>query len=179
ALGVPASEVAAALSAALVVPGRLEPVVQGQPFTVWVDYAHTPGALAEVLDTARREARGARVLVVFGCGGERDAGKRPVMGAVAAARADVAVLTSDNPRSEDPAAIIEQVRAGARGPAELVVEPDREAAIAMAVEAARPGDVVVVAGKGHERHQEIGGAALPFDDRAVVAEALRRHGGAR
>ena len=157
------------------VPGRFEEVSEGQPFTVLVDYAHTPDSLETLLREARSLAEG-RVFCVFGCGGDRDREKRPLMGRVAGELADLAVVTSDNPRSEDPDAIIAEIVAGATG--ELVVEPDRRAAIEAAVEAARPGDVVVVAGKGHEQGQEAGGVVLPFDDREVAREALRRLAGA-
>jgi UDP-N-acetylmuramoyl-L-alanyl-D-glutamate--2,6-diaminopimelate ligase len=168
-LGVDAAAVAQGLSALESVPGRNEPVDRGQPFSVLVDFAHTPDALERTLAGARQMAGDDRVLVVFGCGGERDRSKRPLMGEVAARLADVAVLTNDNPRSEDPAAIIDEVRAGAEG---LVVEPDRRAAIALALEQARAGDVVVLAGKGHETTQVIGTEIRPFDDRAVAAELL-------
>jgi UDP-N-acetylmuramoyl-L-alanyl-D-glutamate--2,6-diaminopimelate ligase len=157
------------------VPGRMEPVDAGQPFLVVVDYAHTPDAVETVLREARRLAGDGRVLVVLGCGGDRDRDKRPLMGAAAARLADVAVLTDDNPRSEDPQEILAAVVAGARaagGEAELRVEPDRRAAVASAVRAARPGDVVVVAGKGHEQGQERAGVVEPFDDRTVAREAL-------
>jgi len=180
-LGVGAAAVAAGLSDLGAVPGRYERVDVGQPFAVVVDYAHTPAALEQVLLAAREEADGAgRVVVVFGCGGDRDRGKRPVMGEVAARLADVVVLTSDNPRSEDPAAILDEVRAGAGAAPSLVVEPDRRAAVQSAVDAARPGDVVVVAGKGHETGQTAGGHTEPFDDRQVARSALAAagHGGA-
>ena len=154
------------------VPGRLEPVDEGQPFTVLVDYAHTPDSLANVLRSAREVATN-RLVCVFGCGGDRDRGKRPVMGRLAHELADVAIVTSDNPRSEDPLAIIDEIVAGA---GDLVVEPDRRAAIAQAIELAEPGDVVVIAGKGHEQGQEIAGRTLPFDDREVARENLRRLG---
>jgi UDP-N-acetylmuramoyl-L-alanyl-D-glutamate--2,6-diaminopimelate ligase len=155
------------------VPGRFEAVDEGQPFTVLVDYAHTPDSLENVLLEARALAEG-RVLCVFGCGGERDREKRPLMGAVAERLADVAVVTSDNPRGEDPDAIIAEVVAGSRGRVEI--ERDRGRAIAGAVAAARDGDVLVIAGKGHEQGQELRGEKLPFDDREVARDALRRLG---
>jgi UDP-N-acetylmuramoyl-L-alanyl-D-glutamate--2,6-diaminopimelate ligase len=172
ALGVDGDRVAEGLASAPPVPGRMEVVGTGSPVTVLVDYAHTPGGLAVALDAARALADGGRVLCVFGCGGDRDAGKRPQMGAVATARADEVVLTSDNPRSEDPLAIIEAIRVGAAGGAGVVVEPDRAAAIGLAVGRARPGDVVLVAGKGHEDTQTTGGTTVPFDDRVEAARAL-------
>ena len=171
-LGVEAAAVAAGLSGLASVPGRNEPVERGQPFSVLVDYAHTPDALEQTLAGARRMAGPGRVLVVFGCGGERDRAKRPLMGEVATRLADLAVLTTDNPRSEDPAAIAGEVRAGVRRPEVLVEEPDRRAAIALALESAQPGDVVVLAGKGHETTQVIGADVRPFDDRAVAADLL-------
>lgn len=175
-LGVGAGAVAAGLSSVAVVRGRYEKVDAGQPFTVVVDYAHTPHALAQVLSAAREEASAApapgRVIVVFGCGGDRDRAKRPLMGEVATELADVAVLTSDNPRSEDPAAIIDEVRSGSRALERLRVEVDRGAAIDLAVGLAGPGDVVVVAGKGHETDQELADRTLPFDDRQAALRAL-------
>ena len=179
-LGVPAEAVAAGLSSFQGVPGRYERIDAGQPFSVVVDYAHTPAALEQVLLAARAEAGpSGQVLVVFGCGGDRDRGKRPLMGEAAARLADVVVLTSDNPRSEDPSRIIEEVRAGAATARHLVVEPDRRAAIAAAVAGAGPGDVVVVAGKGHETGQTAGGRTEPFDDRAEARAALAAAAGAR
>jgi UDP-N-acetylmuramoyl-L-alanyl-D-glutamate--2,6-diaminopimelate ligase len=151
------------------VPGRFEAVDEGQPFAVIVDYAHKPEALASVLAAARDLVPG-RVLCVFGCGGDRDREKRPVMGRIAAERADIAIVTTDNPRSEPPEAIIAEVLAGAP---DLEVEPDRATAIARAIELAREDDVVVIAGKGHEQGQEFDGRVLPFDDREVAREALR------
>ncbi len=173
-LGVPDDVIVEGLGSVAPVPGRFEPVRAGQPFTVLVDYAHTPDGLAAVLEAAREVAAGGRVLVVFGCGGDRDRTKRPVMGAIAARLADVVVVTSDNPRSEDPAAIIEDVRRGIppERAAFVAVEPDRRSAIALALGQARPGDVVVVAGKGHETTQTIGDWVMPFDDRVVVREVL-------
>ncbi|MGH3022936.1 MAG: UDP-N-acetylmuramoyl-L-alanyl-D-glutamate--2,6-diaminopimelate ligase [Gaiellaceae bacterium] len=157
------------------VPGRFEAVDEGQPFAVLVDYAHTPEALEIVLGEARRLATG-RVLCVFGCGGDRDRAKRPLMGEAVSRLADRAIVTSDNPRSEEPLAIIEEILAGMEGDYE--VEPDRAAAIARAVEAAAEGDVVVIAGKGHEQGQELADRTIPFDDRDVARDALRRLGAA-
>jgi UDP-N-acetylmuramoyl-L-alanyl-D-glutamate--2,6-diaminopimelate ligase len=172
ALGVGAEAAAGALAAAGRVPGRFEPVDEGQPFAVLVDYAHTPDSLENVLRAAR-ELRSGKVMCVFGCGGDRDRGKRPLMGEIAARLADWAILTSDNPRSEDPEAILDEVEAGMDDvPHDR--EVDRRRAIARAVELAEPGDVVVIAGKGHEQGQEFAdGHKEPFDDRVVAAEALR------
>jgi UDP-N-acetylmuramoyl-L-alanyl-D-glutamate--2,6-diaminopimelate ligase len=165
--------VAAGLSADIVVPGRFESIDVGQPFHVVVDYAHTPDALATVLDSARGIAGPHRVIVVFGCGGERDRDKRPLMGRAAAERADLVLVTSDNPRREDPATIVDQVLVGVRpGPADWRVELDRRAAIGLAMREARAGDVVLIAGKGHEIEQTAAGVSRPFDDRAVAREAL-------
>ncbi len=174
ALGLAPVEVAAGLATAGPVPGRLE-VVPSPDVAVLVDYAHTPDGLAVALAEARRLAGGGRVLVVFGCGGDRDRAKRPLMGETAVRLADRAYLTSDNPRHEDPAAIIAEVLAGvgdAVNGGRLVVEADRRRAIGAALAEATTGDVVLVAGKGHETTQEIGDRRLPFDDRAVVAEVL-------
>jgi UDP-N-acetylmuramoyl-L-alanyl-D-glutamate--2,6-diaminopimelate ligase len=172
ALGVADDVIAAALRTAAPVPGRLQPVEEGQGFAVLVDYAHKPGALESVLDAARDLTRG-RVIVVFGAGGDRDRGKRPIMGEVAGRLADEVVITSDNPRSEDPDAIVAEIVAGV-GRQDVRVEPDRRAAIELAVSLARDGDVLLVAGKGHEQGQELaGGRKIPFDDVAVAREALR------
>ena len=173
ALGVDAATVARGLSAAEPVRGRFELVQAGQSFTVIVDYAHTPDGLAKVLQAARELCRG-RLIAVFGAGGDRDHEKRPLMGRVAGDAADLAVLTSDNPRGEDPDAIIEQVRAGAPDRSNIVVEPDRALAIAAALANAGAEDVVVIAGKGHEHGQEIAGRILPFDDVDVARRALLR-----
>jgi UDP-N-acetylmuramoyl-L-alanyl-D-glutamate--2,6-diaminopimelate ligase len=170
-LGVDDATIERAVPQAGRVPGRFEPVDEGQSFAVLVDYAHTPDSLENVLRAARQLAR-ARVICVFGCGGDRDRGKRPEMGRIASALADVAIVTSDNPRSEDPEAIIAQVVAG-MGPG-AVTEVDRRAAIDRAVGLAGAGDVVVIAGKGHEQGQEFeGGRKVPFDDVTVAREALR------
>jgi UDP-N-acetylmuramoyl-L-alanyl-D-glutamate--2,6-diaminopimelate ligase len=171
ALGVPAEVIAAALPEAGRVPGRFEPVDEGQPFAVLVDYSHTPDSLENALRAARELAEH-RVIAVFGAGGDRDRGKRPLMGEIAAREADVAIVTSDNPRSEDPQAIIGEIVAGIGGGAE--VEVDRRAAIRRAVSMGEPGDVIVIAGKGHEQGQEFaGGRKEPFDDVTVAREALR------
>ena len=168
-LGIDDAAARVGLESVRAVPGRFEEVDEGQPFTVIVDYAHTPDALANVLRTAR--GLGVHVICVFGAGGDRDRDKRPQMGRVASEHADVAIVTSDNPRSEDPRAIIDQIVAGAAG--RLDVEPDRRRAIELALDAARPGDVVVIAGKGHEQGQEFADRKLPFDDREVARELLR------
>ncbi len=177
ALGVDAETAAAGLAAAARVPGRFEPIDEGQGFAVLVDYAHTPDSMENVLRAARRLTAG-RLIAVFGAGGDRDRAKRPLMGRAGGTLSDLAVVTSDNPRSEDPAAIVAEVAAGAReGDAELVVEVDRHAAIALALGRAEPGDTVVIAGKGHEQGQEFeGGRKIPFDDREVAREELRRLG---
>ncbi len=154
------------------VPGRLEAIEEGQGFLVVVDYAHTPDSLENVLTAVR--PLGSRVIVTFGCGGDRDRAKRPMMGEVATRLADLTVITSDNPRSEDPVAIIAEIEPGARaGGGRYTVEPDRTVAIRLALAEARPGDVVVIAGKGHETGQEFADHTIPFDDRVVATDALR------
>ena len=172
ALGIGEEAIKQGLEAVERVPGRFDPVDEDQPFTVLVDYAHTPGALETALEAARELVRGGRVICVFGAGGDRDRAKRPLMGKVVAELADVSLVTSDNPRSEDPAEIAAEVVDGL----DLDVELDRRRAIERALESARAGDVVVIAGKGHEQGQEIAGRKLPFDDREVAREALRRLG---
>ena len=172
ALGIGEDAIKQGIEAVDRVPGRFDRVDEGQPFMVFVDYAHTPGALETALGTARELGRRGRVICVFGAGGDRDRAKRPLMGQVVAELADISFVTSDNPRGEDPAAIAAEVVDGL----DLEVELDRRRAIERALESARPGDVVVIAGKGHERGQEIGGRKLPFDDRQVAREALRRLG---
>ena len=178
AAGVPPTVAAEGL-ATVAVPGRMQRVERGQPFLAVVDYAHKPAAVAALLDALRAQVTG-RLLVVLGAGGDRDRAKRPLMGAAAAARAELLVVTDDNPRSEDPAAIRAEVLAGARGEprrGEVREIGDRAAAIAAAVAAARPGDAVVVAGKGHETGQKIGDVTLPFDDAEQLAAALGSGGG--
>jgi UDP-N-acetylmuramoyl-L-alanyl-D-glutamate--2,6-diaminopimelate ligase len=177
ALGLPTATISSTLGAVGAVPGRFEQVRAGQPFLVIVDYAHTPDALERVLTTARKLTHG-RLGVVFGCGGDRDRTKRPIMGGIAARLADRAWVTSDNPRSEQPDEIIDDVIRGMR---EAFVAPDgyeRQADRAVAIRAAlgwaRPGDTVVIAGKGHETYQIIGADTHPFDDRAVARETLTR-----
>jgi len=171
ALGVTLEQAIAAVQSAPQVPGRFELVDEGQPFAVLVDYAHTPDSLASVLSAARALSDGT-LHVVFGCGGDRDRGKRPLMGEIAARLADHAIVTSDNPRSEDPDAIIFEILAGMPPGAEH--EVDRRSAIARALEGAHDGDVVVIAGKGHEHGQEFSGSRkLPFDDVEVARELLR------
>jgi UDP-N-acetylmuramoyl-L-alanyl-D-glutamate--2,6-diaminopimelate ligase len=174
ALGLALEPMAAALGRAEAVPGRAEAVDEGQPFAVLVDYSHKPGALENVLAAAREMAVG-RVIAVFGAGGDRDRGKRPLMGAIGARLADAAIVTSDNPRSEDPEAIIDEVLGGVpAGATGVEREVDRRAAIRRAVALAEPGDVVVIAGKGHERGQELaGGRREAFDDVEVAREELR------
>ena len=173
ALGLTPDAIGRALGAVQTVPGRFEQVRAGQPFLVVVDYAHTPDALERVLTTARKLTSG-RLGVVFGCGGDRDRTKRPIMGEIAARLTDRAWITSDNPRSEDPDAIVAEVAAGARRVRAQgdVPEPDRRAAINAALGWARPGDTVVIAGKGHETYQIVGRDVLPFDDREVARAVL-------
>ena len=168
-LGIDEASIRAGIEAVEGVPGRFEEIDEGQPFRVFVDYSHKPASLENILRAARQLTSG-QLVCVFGCGGDRDREKRPVMGRIARELADVAIVTSDNPRSEDPMAIIEDVLAGAP---DLDVEPDRRAAITSAIGKARDGDVVVIAGKGHEQGQEIGGVKTPFDDREVARAVLR------
>jgi len=181
-LGIPVEVVAAGLSRPVHLPGRFETIDAGQPFTVVVDYAHTPDGLEQLLDAARDVAEGNEVAVLFGCGGDRDASKRPAMGEVAARLADRVVLTSDNSRGEDTGAIIDAVRQGfdrapERRARELLIEPDRRVAIGAVFAASRPGDVVLLAGKGHETTQAIGHTVVPFDDRQVARDELARLAG--
>ena len=175
ALGLELGQMAEALRQVVPVPGRVQAVDEGQGFALLVDYAHKPGALEKVLAAARELATG-RVIVVFGAGGDRDRAKRPLMGEIAARLADRVIVTSDNPRSEPPDAIIDEILGGvAEGAFHVERETDRRAAIARAVELADPGDVVVIAGKGHEQGQEhAGGRKEPFDDVEVARAALRR-----
>lgn len=175
AVGLPLDAIVAGLASAALVDGRFERIDQGQPFLAAVDYAHTPDGLRQLLGAARELTDG-RVIVVFGAGGDRDHGKRPQMGEAAGELADLVVLTTDNPRREDPAAIIDAVQHGIAAPTDLRIEPDRAAAIALAVVEAEPGDVVLVAGKGHETTQTVGDVVTPFDDRLVLRDALAAAG---
>ncbi|MBK9062017.1 MAG: UDP-N-acetylmuramoyl-L-alanyl-D-glutamate--2,6-diaminopimelate ligase [Acidobacteria bacterium] len=179
ALGFTPAEIASSLSSVSVVPGRLERIENSRELTVLVDYAHKPAALEGVLKTVRplAAAGGGRVHVVFGCGGDRDKAKRPVMGRIAAQLADDVVVTSDNPRSENPDTIIAEILGGIPAGTDVAAVADRRAAIAEALRRARPGDVVLVAGKGHETEQVIGGVAHPFDDRAALRTLLAGEAG--
>jgi UDP-N-acetylmuramyl-tripeptide synthetase len=161
----------AALNGFAGVPGRMETIDAGQDFLVVVDYAHTPDSVTNVLKTAREFTRG-RLFAVIGCGGDRDRTKRPLMGREAEDNADVVVVTSDNPRSEDPAAIIAEILRGLRRPGDATVQVDRRVAIFDASAEARTGDVVMILGKGHESGQEFSTGTIPFDDRQVAREAL-------
>lgn len=177
--GIPNADIRAGIEGCNSIPGRFEAIDGGQPFTVVIDYAHTPEALDNVLRAAHAVARDHRVIAAFGCGGDRDRGKRPLMGAVAARLADIVVVTSDNPRSEDPNAIIGEILEGvdaerAQGPDAVL--PDRREAIEWALKGAAAGDVVVIAGKGHETGQEFSDRTVPFDDRVVAREVLRALG---
>jgi len=181
ALGLSPAEISEGLGAVTSVPGRLEAVPNALGLTVLVDYAHKPAALEGVLKTVRTiaAARGGRVIAVFGCGGDRDRGKRPEMGRIAALLADEVVVTSDNPRSEDPEAILGDVRAGVEAAGKTAhYLVDRREALAKAFSLGRAGDVVLVAGKGHETTQVAGGRALPFDDRLVARALLEERAGA-
>jgi UDP-N-acetylmuramoyl-L-alanyl-D-glutamate--2,6-diaminopimelate ligase len=172
-LGIDDAAIARGLESVRGVPGRFETIDEGQPFEVVVDYAHKPVALETLLRTVRELASG-RVICVFGCGGDRDREKRPQMGRIASELADIVIVTNDNPRSEDPQAIIDAIVAGAEGAVE--VEPDRARAIAQAIELAQDGDVVLIAGKGAEQGQEFADRTLPFDDRESARDALRTLG---
>lgn len=177
ALGVDPGEAVAGLSGAGRVPGRFEPIDEGQKFAVLVDYAHTPDSVENVLRAARDLTEG-RVISIVGAGGDRDRAKRPLMGQAGAELSDLVVITSDNPRSEDPSAIIEDVLAGIEDREAVIVEQDREAAIGIAIREAEPGDTVVIAGKGHEQGQEFeNGRKIPFDDRDVARRHLRELAG--
>jgi UDP-N-acetylmuramoyl-L-alanyl-D-glutamate--2,6-diaminopimelate ligase len=175
--GVAFSHLAAAVPALRPVPGRFQPVAAGQPFTVIVDYAHTDDALRNLTALARQMTAGARVITLFGCGGDRDRTKRPKMGQAAGQGSDFVVVTSDNPRSEDPAAILSEIEPGLQSTGvPYTVEVDRAAAIRLALGAAQPGDVVLLAGKGHEKEQILAGRTVPFDDAEIALSILRELG---
>ena len=168
--GLPLENILQHLAEAPQVAGRFERVEAGQPFAVVVDYAHTPDGLENLLTTARGITQG-RIITVFGCGGDRDRTKRPIMGRIAGRYSDYSVITSDNPRTEDPDAIIQEVEAGTKEVTQnYTVQPSRRQAIETAIRQAQPGDVVVIAGKGHEDYQLIGGKVLHFDDRETARE---------
>jgi UDP-N-acetylmuramoyl-L-alanyl-D-glutamate--2,6-diaminopimelate ligase len=173
--GFAAEEVSAGLAKVTGVPGRLEAIDEGQDFLAVVDYAHKPDALQAVLHSLRGRTPG-RLLVVLGAGGRRDRGKRPLMGEVTTRLADVVVVTDDNPRTEDPAEIRAEILSGAVGGADVHEVGDRREAIRFAVSLARPGDTLVVAGKGHETGQELAETVLPFDDRVELRDALQATG---
>lgn len=177
AVGLPAEAIESALSRGVQVPGRMERVERGQPFLVIVDYAHTPDALERALGTLRSIARG-ELAVVFGCGGDRDAGKRPQMGVIAARGADRVIVTNDNPRGEDARAIVDAILDGIRaeGREPALVELDRAEAIRAAIQGAAPDDVILIAGKGHEGYQDIAGVRRPLDDREVARRCLEERG---
>ena len=173
ALGISLEDCCRAMDTAKGVKGRVEVVPTGRDFSVLIDYAHTPDALENVLVTLRDVTRG-RLIVLFGCGGDRDALKRPIMGRIAAENADLCVVTSDNPRTEDPQAIIDDILAGmknSRTPTKVIV--DRPKAIAWAIDNARPGDVILLAGKGHEDYQEVNHVKHHMDEREIVADCLK------
>jgi UDP-N-acetylmuramoyl-L-alanyl-D-glutamate--2,6-diaminopimelate ligase len=176
ALGIGDDAIERGLASVLDVPGRMEPIEAGQDFLVVVDYAHTPDSIRSVLRASRPLTSG-RLILVFGCGGDRDRAKRSSMGAAATANADLTVITTDNPRSEEPLAIISEIEPGAKeGGGAFVIEPDRRTAIRLALDQASTGDVVVVAGKGHESFQEVLGREIPFDDRVVTRDELEAIG---
>jgi UDP-N-acetylmuramoyl-L-alanyl-D-glutamate--2,6-diaminopimelate ligase len=176
-LDIPAAKISEGIACLDLVPGRFQKIDQGQPFLVVVDYAHTDDALRNLIATARELGPRARIITVFGAGGERDRTKRPLMGEAAGSLSDVVVLTSDNPRGEDPLRIINDVVVGLqRVNANYRIEQDRSQAVAVALEEARPGDIVLLAGKGHETYQVLANGTIEFDDREKAREILRRKG---
>jgi len=172
ALGISGPAIARGIAALPGIPGRMEPVANQRGLTILVDYAHKPEALEKALLSVRSLTPG-RVITIFGCGGERDRSKRPVMGSLAARLSDMAIVTSDNPRGEDPHAIIDEIVTGIEDRTNLVIEPDRLLAIRRGLTGLRPGDCLLIAGKGHETYQLVGGAKVPFDDKAAVRESLK------
>jgi len=179
-IGIPQGQIERGIAQLDAVPGRFERIDEGQPFLVVVDYAHTDDALRNVISAARELSNGGRIITLFGAGGERDRTKRPLMGEAAGSLSDLVVLTSDNPRSEDPLRIINDVVVGLqKANATYRIEPDREQAIAIALNAAQPGDIVILAGKGHETYQVLRDGAIDFDDRDKARAALHRKGYAK
>jgi UDP-N-acetylmuramoyl-L-alanyl-D-glutamate--2,6-diaminopimelate ligase len=177
ALGLPGQVIAAGIAQLTAVPGRFERVEAGQPFLVIVDYAHTDDALRNLLATAKDLNPNGRIITLFGAGGDRDRTKRPLMGEAAGRLSDIVVLTSDNPRSEDPLLIINDVIVGVqRTKAKLFIEPDRQKAVELALDQARAGDIVLLAGKGHETYQVLKDRTIEFDDRAVARRILSQRG---
>jgi len=172
AMGIDGPTIARGIAALKGIPGRMEPVENQLGLTILVDYAHKPEALEKALFSVRSLTPG-RVVTVFGCGGERDRSKRPVMGSISARLADLTVVTSDNPRGEDPLAIIDEIVAGIEDRSNLIIEPDRTLAIRRGLKDLKPHDCLLIAGKGHESYQIIGGSKLPFDDKATVQESLK------
>ena len=169
---VPVSSIVKGLSAMKGVPGRIQNIPNDKGVHVIVDYAHSPDSIVNIINAVREFTKG-RVIIIFGCGGDRDATKRPIMGKISGELADYCIITSDNPRSEDPLAIISQIEAGIKETScEYEVEPDRRAAIFKGVRILQPEDTLIVAGKGHENYQEIGGRVIHFDDVEVAREAL-------
>jgi UDP-N-acetylmuramoyl-L-alanyl-D-glutamate--2,6-diaminopimelate ligase len=172
AMGIPNDEIAKGIEAVKGVPGRMESVENTNNLNIIVDYAHTPDALDTVLKNSRQFTKG-RLLTVFGCGGDRDKTKRPIMGSIASRLADLAIITSDNPRTEEPESIIEDIMKGIPDKAKIILEPDRKKAICLAIQAMAPDDCLLIAGKGHEDYQIIGTTKIPFDDRECVRRCLK------
>jgi UDP-N-acetylmuramoyl-L-alanyl-D-glutamate--2,6-diaminopimelate ligase len=179
-LDIPSDQIAAGIAALEAVPGRFQRIDEGQPFLVMVDYAHTDDALRNLIATARELSPSGRIITLFGAGGDRDRTKRPLMGEAAGSLSDLVVLTSDNPRSEDPLRVINDVVVGLqKANAKYRIEPDRERALAIAMDEARAGDIVLLAGKGHETSQVLKDRTIEFDDREKAREILRRKGYSR
>jgi UDP-N-acetylmuramoyl-L-alanyl-D-glutamate--2,6-diaminopimelate ligase len=172
AMGIDGPSIARGVASLKGIPGRMESVENRRDLTILVDYAHKPEALEKALLSVRSLTPG-RVIAVFGCGGERDRSKRPVMGSIAARLSDLAIVTSDNPRGEDPQTIIDAIVSGIEDRSNLIIEPDRTSAIRLGIKDLKPGDCLLIAGKGHETYQIIGSTKLPFDDKAVVQESLK------
>ena len=173
-MGIDDEPISRAISNIKNVPGRFERVISGKDYHLFVDYAHTPDALDHLLDAANTLKKG-RIITVFGCGGDRDRGKRPIMGSITEKKSDIAIVTSDNPRSEDPDDIIDDIRKGLKGNNHIII-PDRKKAIYTAVEKARKNDIVLIAGKGHEDYQILKEKTIHFDDREIALQAIREMG---